>query len=1277
MLRLHTFGGLSLRRDDAPVLGAGQQPRRLAVLAALAVAGERGLTRSKLLGLLWPETDEARGRQALSQALYALRRDCGTAALVGGGEDLRLTPSVITSDVAELTAAAARDDHARVAALHTGPFLDGVYLNDASGFERWVDEQRAHFATLAQRAFEQLAVDADVRGDHAHAAEWWRRLTAIDPLRTRAAVGLMSALAAVGERSAALRHAERYARTIREELDAEPSADVLALAQQLRGETVPASPSDTAPLDVRYAIEREIGRGGMAVVYLARDLRHDRPVALKMLHPALSAALGRERLQREILVAAAMRHPHILPLFDSGEWEGAIYYVMPFVEGESLRERLVREGKLPIDDAVRLAREVADALHHAHVRDVIHRDIKPENILLSEGHAVVMDFGIARSLSGIAAETLTEHGLALGTPAYMSPEQITGDDELGARSDVYALGCVLFEMLAGRPPWIGANAQTVLARRFVDEPPDLALLRPEVSSRLAVEVRRALMREPRERHESARAFSQALERVTQPTASRPPLPFHVPEPPGALVGREAELATAGALLTRADVRLLTLTGAGGSGKTRLAMRLAAETQSHFADGVRFVDLSAVADAALVFPAIASALGIREAEGRSAYESISTHVGGARMLLVLDNLEQVAGAAPDIARLVAACPQLAILATSRVRLRVRGEHEFFVAPLAVPELESATSVAGLRRNAAVDLFIRRAVEARDQFDAGDDDVRAIAKVCVRLDGLPLAIELAAARCRLLSPSAVLARLDRRFELLTGGPRDMPSRQQTLDGAIAWSYDLLSSVERRAFRGMSAFAGGATLDAAGAVLGGNEDELLEVVQALMDASLVRRVDDAGEPRLHMLESIREFGLERLREHAEERAARNAHLEFFAALAARWAAELGGGQQQRALEALGRERENLRLALEHASRENPEEILARTVLALWRFWLVRGQWTEGCDWIARALKASADGSVIRAELLVAEATMAQNRGDYAAAYASAERALHVWRELGDLAGEARTLASMGWIAWRLCRFADAQALSEQSLGQHRLSGDERGMAQALNNLGWVALFQGKPAEAEALLRQCLDMRRALGDRRNVAFTLTTLAWAISRRGDGSRARSFLSEARRIFDELGERQLLAFNLRVDAELDLLEGDAVSAVSTLESFSVPVFREIGDRWGLSIALSVLGDALLAAGHPEEALRAHDENLAIACAIGDRLSMAAGYARRVITAVDRSELDLAASLADTVDALLAEMRAPLPGVQHDVYVRAASYAREHSGHHTDDLGLTPVSSRPG
>ena len=433
------------------------------------------MSREKLLGLLWTDVDEARGRQALSQSLYALRKDTGEDDLVVGSDILRLNPNAITADLHDFETALARKELESAARIYVGPFLDGVYVSDTDEFDRWADLERARFARAAERAVEELARNADARGEYLAAAEWWRRLVAIDPLKTRANLGLISALAASGERVNARQALDAYTVRLRSDLDADPGAEVRALAEQLRH--APAEPTDDA-VENRFVIERELGRGGMAVVYLARDRKHDRPVALKMLHPEFGAAVGRDRLEREILVTARLQHPHILPLHDSGEHGGTLYYVMPFVDGGSLRDRLNRDQQLPLGDAIRIAREIADALDHAHRRGVVHRDIKPENVLLGEDHAFVADFGIARLVSASIEEGLTQQGIALGTPAYMSPEQVTGD-EVSAASDLFSLGCVLFEMLAGRPPWIAANVQALLARRFTELPPSLRAIRPD------------------------------------------------------------------------------------------------------------------------------------------------------------------------------------------------------------------------------------------------------------------------------------------------------------------------------------------------------------------------------------------------------------------------------------------------------------------------------------------------------------------------------------------------------------------------------------------------------------------------------------------------------------------------------------------------------------------------------------------------------------------------------------------------------------------------------
>lgn len=1246
MLRLRTFGGLDLTGDITPLAGAALQPRRLALLAALAVAGDKGLSRDKILALLWPNVVDARGRQALSQAIYALKRDTGADDLVRGTEQLRLNDDVISSDVADFQAAAKASDHERIANLYTGPFLDGVHISEGDEFERWADLQRHRFAQIAESSLEQLAITADTAGAHNEAVSYWRRLTALDPLKTRVAVRLITALTARGERAEALRHADAYTKLVREELDAEPSPEVLALAERLRGDVSPS------PFGGRFVIERELGRGAMGIVYLARDVRHDRAVALKMLLPEVSAALGRDRLQREIILTARLQHPHILALYDSGEVDGRLFYVMPFVDGESLRSRLSRETNLPVDDALGIAREAADALEHAHARGVIHRDIKPENLLLAGGHTIVADFGIARSVASAVGDALTEQGFAVGTPAYMSPEQIAGDESIDGRSDVFSLACVLYEMLAGRPPWIGTTMQAVLTRRFVEQPVSLRTLRPDVPRSVEVAVHRALALDPDDRFATAHEFAAAL-------LESPGREDTLPRPLGALVGREQAITAACALLRRQDVRLVTFTGAGGSGKTQLALHVAATVADAFTDAA-FVDLTPLNDAQQVMSAIAHAIGAREQPGRSTFESVAARLGGQRRLLVLDNFEHVIGAATDVGRLLLESPNLTIVVTSRVRLRIRGEHEFFVSPLSMPELGTEADPSAVRSAPAVELFVRRAAEARPDFQADDAAIETIARICVQLDGLPLAIELAAARMRVLSPAAIVARLDRPLDLLTGGARDLPERHRTLRATIAASHELLTASERQSFRRLAVFAGGWTVDVASAVIDVSEADALNVIEALADASLVRSASDAtGEVRMTMLETIREFALEQLVASGDEPQTRDRHRDAFAQLAESVAPELTGNAQAHALARLDADRENIRTALEHAERTDPQ-ILTRLVLAVWRYWLVRGEWTAGRRWLERTITLAHDSAPSRAiaDALNALGVLAQNQGDYGDAFVSQERALGMWRAMHDRRGEARTLTSMGWLAWRQCRYADARDLSDEALSLHRSLGDERGIAQALNNLGWTALFEGRYAEAEQHLATSTSIRRRLGDRRDLAFTCGTLGWAVARQGDLVRAQQLIDEALTIFQEIGERQLYAFATRVKAELALDEGRAGEARAMLESTSIPVFREIGDRWGSAFALGVLVDAWIAERRMDDAARVNDDALAIWLALTDRYGQASTHARAAIIAEARGEDSLAVEEGARMEALLDATGGALGPFQRRMYDAAMERARK-------------------
>ncbi|HEX2218827.1 MAG TPA: protein kinase [Gemmatimonadales bacterium] len=515
MFRLHTLGGLSLRDATGSPLPV---PRlRLAFLAPLAVAGSRGVTRDKLAAFFWPESSTENARHALEQLLYSVRRQVGRELLLGA-DPLRLNPDTIATDVGEFQKAVGEGAWGTAVAVYGGPFLDGFFLSDAPEFEEWVETERTRLAGELARALYRLAREAGTQGQHTAEIDYWRKLSASDPLSERTAAGLARALASAGDWAAALQHSKTYDALVREELRGE-GPTLTAMVEQLHAQrasgTVPAG-----PVQARYTIVREIGRGTVATVLLARDQRLNRLVALKVLRPELAASTATQRFHREIAILAGLHHPHILQIHDSGvlepggRWRGP-FFVMPYVEGESLRDRIAREVQLPLEETVRLTGEIADALAYAHGRGVVHRDVKPGNILLESGHALLADFGVAYALDQASGQALSHSGVRLGSPHYMSPEQAAGQERTDARSDLYSLACVAYEMLAGEPPFTGATAQAIVARHAADPVPPLRTVRPDVPLEVEAVLRRALTKAPGERYASAEEFAVALRTSTR------------------------------------------------------------------------------------------------------------------------------------------------------------------------------------------------------------------------------------------------------------------------------------------------------------------------------------------------------------------------------------------------------------------------------------------------------------------------------------------------------------------------------------------------------------------------------------------------------------------------------------------------------------------------------------------------------------------------------------------------------------------------------------------
>ncbi|MDZ4699786.1 MAG: protein kinase [Rhodothermales bacterium] len=928
-----------------------------------------------------------------------------------------------------------------------------------------------------------------------------------------------------------------------------------------------------------YTLVREIGRGGMGVVFQALDERLDRAAALKFL--ALSRnddPDARARFLQEARASSALDHPNICTIYEIGESEaGLVYIAMSYYEGRTLRYRL-REGPCPLDEAVTIAREVADGLACAHGAGIIHRDIKPENIFLTDSGGVrILDFGIAKLLR---EQELTEAGARVGTPAYMSPEQLRGEP-VDARTDLWSLGVVLFEMTAGRRPFFDPHDAAVMYAILERDP--LADGEPPVPEPLRPILARALAKSPRDRYSNvadlARDLANLAAGVPVATAST------LPEPLTSFIGRQAELAQLLALV--ATERMVTLTGPGGAGKTRLALEAGRRLASRFVDGTVFVSLAPVRDPDRVASTLAQALGAPASASRTPYETLSAAIAGRSMLLILDNFEQVVDAAPLVRFLLGACPRLHVMTTSRIVLRIAGEHEFPVPPLAIPDTPPPVSPEAALAFPAIDLFVRRTRAIRPDFALTDSNVAAVAGICARLDGLPLAIELAAARTRLFTPAALLDRLRDRLDLLKTTHRDGPERHQTLRHAIAWSYDLLQPAEQAFFRRLGLFMGDFSLEAAQRLLDGAGHEpadVLDLIEKLVDHSLLQRRDSNDEPRFLMLETLGSFAREALREAGDWPAGRHAHATYFLEVAERAEDELTRRDQSRWLRALEREYDNYRAILNEAGGAVPLAMGMRIGAALWRFWLERRHLQEGVSILERllGLHDPQDRSPTRARLLNGLGTLLHNRGENVRARACLEEALAIWEERGDTSGRAAVLNNLGWVACEQSDLATARPLCQEGLAVNRTLGLARGTAVALNNLGWIAQYEGRFSEAEEYHRRSLAHRRQEGDLRGAGFALSNIAWAQLYQGNPEEAWRSITEAREALEQAGDRTIHIWNQYITCLILIETGDVDACLR--QAAAVAGESEVSANLSI-IALTkvVWARALIASGRPEEA----------------------------------------------------------------------------------------------
>jgi len=816
------------------------------------------------------------------------------------------------------------------------------------------------------------------------------------------------------------------------------------------------------------------------------------------------------------------------------------------------------------------------------------------------------------------------------------------------------------EALAARA---GLSASAIAAlergRRNTPYPETLALLAEALG--LAPAERAALAGASRQAPgEGAQRLVPAVPSSAAPALVIAPLPV----PPTALIGREQAEAAVAHLLRPGAARLVTLTGPGGVGKSRLALAVAIALRDAYPDGVAFVDLAPIRDAILVPATIARALGLDGIVGAT-IQLLAERLRVERLLLMLDNIEQVVDAAPLLAELVAACPHLAILATSRIALRVRAEQLFSVPPLDMPPADRPLEET--LGNTSVRLFVARARAVRPDFQLDADNARAVAEICRRVDGLPLAIELAAARVGLLPPPALLHRLTRRLTALTAGARDLPDRQRTLRAAIDWSYDLLPEMERTLFRRLAVFAGGCAHDAVAEICTrGLPLDPLDGVAALVEQSLLRQEDNAGEPRIGMLETIREYAWERLVGEGEEDATRRAHALHYLAFAEAAEPALHTPTADVWLARLEREHGNLRAALDWAWERGELTLALRLAGALWWFWHIHGHLVEGRGWLERLLTADAAGpsstpAAVRAKALMGAGWLAHYQYDFTrAAELFAEGTAAQPDQAGDMSAPARAITD-AMKARANGQYARARALLEGCVERLRAVGDRGSLAHgglglALARLGMVACEQGDDACAAALWEECLSLHRALGDREGVAVTLLGLADVARDRGDAARVRALCDEALPIFHALGARWAIGFALNNLALADYQEGD-VEAATARAAESVALFRDLRSGSGLAEALTTQGYARGAQGDMEGARAALSESLQLACAEGPRWLVATNLEGLALLEAGQGQAERAALLLGAAGRLRVVIGAPLPSCWRADYERAIARVR--------------------
>lgn len=1032
-----------------------------------------------------------------------------------------------------------------------------------------------------------------------------------------------------------------------------------------------------------YRILRLLGRGGFAEVYLGEHVYLHTHAALKVLQIVLNDEAS-DDLMVEAQTLVRLTHPHIVRVLDFAVENGIPFIVMEYAPKGTLRRRHPQGARLPPETILPYVQQVASALQYAHDRRLIHHDVKPENMLLdSQDQVLLSDFGLAM-LNPQTVDNSTHKMAAsfVGTASYLSPEQLQGKPQ--PMSDQYALAVVVYEWLCGKRPFSGSPIEIAMQQISVP-PPSLREQVQDLSPALEETVLRALAKDPRQRFASVQDFAIAFERACQDAghsvstvsastegekfqyAIKPEPMWKVPTTFTPLIGREQDVVALCELLKRQEVRLVTLLGTGGIGKTRLSFQVAKEMRAHFADGVCVVLLAPVTEPDLVIPTIAQEMGIQEIGGQPIIESVKVALREKHLLLFLDNFEQVVAAAPLIEEILAACPHVKIAVTSRAVLHLRAEYEFPVPPLGLPNLNQLSENEALTEYTAVALFVQRARAVLPTFQLTEANAHIVAEICVRLDGLPLALELAAARIKLLPPQALLARLTQPLQVLTGGARTLPLRQQTLRNALKWSYDLLEPEEQQLFRRLTVFVGGWTLEAVEEVdkfinpVEHSNLSTLDGVASLLDKSLLLQIEPEGEePRLIMLTTIREYGQECLIDNGETEITQRAHAYYYVALVEEAEPHLKGKQQIQWLTRLERDQENLRAALAWLIEHLETELALRFCAALWHFWYLRGYWSEGRRWLEAALgqPQKTTPTLARARALCGAGNLAYYQVDDAAARPLLEESVTLCRSLADKRELANALSALGVLMQDLGDFESARPLLEESEILLRTLGSEWELSNLLRKLGQRALQERAPERAKTLAMEALTLAQELGDNSLIATTFATLTNIAALENDLAQAITYNSQCLTLARELGNKYLIAIALQNLGYFAALQGDLSQAASAREGLTI--MRELGEKAFIAIALHSVGYVTTLRGNLIKASALFCEGLTLSQEIKSEAEIGWHLFGLALVAVAEGRYWRAAHMLSAVEGRL-DINADMLNVERADYQRASQNVRTHLG----------------